>query len=58
MSFATLAMLPVSYAIYVLFLTPTFVIASRSSVGHWRLAAVRAIYTTIGTMYGFVPHHE
>jgi VIT1/CCC1 family predicted Fe2+/Mn2+ transporter len=51
-------MLPVSYAIYVLFLTPTFVIASRSSVGHWRLAAVRAIYTTIGTMYGFVPHHE
>jgi uncharacterized membrane protein YccC len=61
LSFATLAMLPVSYALYVLFLTPTFVIASLSSVGDWRLAAVRAIYTTIGAafalpaMYGLWP---
>jgi uncharacterized membrane protein YccC len=61
LSFATLALLPVSYALFVLFLTPTFVIASLSSVGDWRLAAVRAIYTTIGAafalpaMYGLWP---
>jgi len=61
LSFATLALLPVSYALFVLFLTPTFVIASLSSVGDWRLAAVRAIYTTIGSafalpaMYGLWP---
>jgi uncharacterized membrane protein YccC len=61
LSFATLALLPVNYALFVLFLTPTFVIASLSSVGDWRLAAVRAIYTTIGAafalpaMYGLWP---
>ena len=61
LSFATLLMLPVSYALYVLFLTPTFVIASLTSAGDWRLAAVRAMYTTIGAafalpaMYGLWP---
>jgi uncharacterized membrane protein YccC len=61
LSFAALAILPVSYALFVLFLTPTFVIASLSSVGDWQLAAVRAIYTTIGAvfalpaMYGLWP---
>lgn len=61
LSFATLIMLPVSYALFVFFLTPTFVIASISNVGDWHLAAVRAMDTTLGAalalpaMYGLWP---
>ncbi len=66
LSFATLVMLPVSYAFFVLFLTPTFVIASISNVGDWHLAVVRAMDTTLGAalalpaMYGLWPlwQHE
>jgi uncharacterized membrane protein YccC len=66
LSFATLAMLPVSYPLFVFFLTPTFVIASISNAGDWQLAAVRAIDTTLGAalalpaMYGLWPmwQHE
>ncbi len=66
LSFATLLMLPVSYALFVFFLTPTFVIASISNVGDWHLAAVRAMDTTLGAalalpaMYGLWPlwQHE
>ncbi|MGA9900951.1 MAG: FUSC family protein [Terriglobales bacterium] len=66
LSFATLVLLPVSYALFVFFLTPTFAIASISNVGDWHLAAVRAMDTTLGAalalpaMYGLWPlwQHE
>ena len=61
LSFATLASLPVSYAFFVFFLTPTFVIASLPYAGDWQLAVIRAIDTTVGAaialpaMYGLWP---
>ena len=66
LSFATLAALPVNYAVFAAFLTPTFVIASLTYVGDWQLAAVRAMDTTLGAalalpaMYGLWPlwQHE
>lgn len=50
LSFATMALLPVNYGLFVVFLTPTFVILSAPHAGDWQLAVTRVMDTAIGTM--------
>jgi uncharacterized membrane protein YccC len=45
-----LAVLPVSYAAFAFFLTPTFVLAWLPYSGDWKLAAVRILNTVLGAV--------
>ncbi len=42
------ALLPVNYAAYSVFLTPTFVLLAEASAGDWSLAPTRALNTLLG----------
>ena len=42
------ALLPVNYAAYSIFLTPAFVLLAEASVGDWHLAGLRVVNTLIG----------
>lgn len=42
------ALLPVNYAAYSIFLTPAFVLLAEASVGDWHLAGLRVVDTLIG----------
>ncbi|MFI5256668.1 MAG: FUSC family protein [Gemmatimonadales bacterium] len=42
------ALLPVNYAAYSVFLTPTFVLLAEASAGDWHLASTRVMNTLIG----------
>ncbi|HKG92488.1 MAG TPA: FUSC family protein [Gemmatimonadaceae bacterium] len=44
----SVALLPVNYAAFSVFLTPTFVLLAEASAGDWHLAGVRVIDTLIG----------
>lgn len=43
-----IALLPVNYAAYSVFLTPTFVLLAEAGAGDWHLASTRAINTLLG----------
>jgi uncharacterized membrane protein YccC len=45
---ACIALLPVNYAAYSVFLTPTFVLLAEAEVGDWHLASTRVVNTLIG----------
>lgn len=45
---ACVALLPVNYAAYSIFLTPTFVLLAEASAGDWHLAWTRVINTLMG----------
>jgi uncharacterized membrane protein YccC len=44
----SVAVLPINYAAFSVFLTPTFVLLAEASAGDWSLAAVRVLDTLIG----------
>jgi uncharacterized membrane protein YccC len=48
LSGACVALMPVNYAVYAMFLTPAFVLLAEASTGDWHLAGVRVINTLIG----------
>jgi uncharacterized membrane protein YccC len=43
-----IALLPMNYAAYSIFLTPTFVLLAEAGAGDWHLASTRAINTLLG----------
>ena len=43
-----IALMPVNYAAYSVFLTPTFVLLAETSAGDWHLAATRVVNTVLG----------
>jgi uncharacterized membrane protein YccC len=45
---ACIAFLPVNYAAFSVFLTPTFVLVAEASAGDWHLAATRVLNTLLG----------
>jgi uncharacterized membrane protein YccC len=45
---ACIALLPVNYAAYSVFLTPTFVLLAEAGAGDWHLASARVINTLLG----------
>jgi uncharacterized membrane protein YccC len=45
---ACIALLPVNYAAFSVFLTPTFVLLAEASAGDWHLAGTRAMNTLLG----------
>jgi uncharacterized membrane protein YccC len=45
---ACVALLPVNYAAYSIFLTPTFVLLAEASAGDWHLAWTRVVNTLLG----------
>jgi uncharacterized membrane protein YccC len=45
---ACVALLPVNYAAFSIFLTPTFVLLAEASVGDWHLASTRVVNTLLG----------
>jgi uncharacterized membrane protein YccC len=45
---ACVALLPVNYAAFSIFLTPTFVLLAEASAGDWHLASTRVINTLLG----------
>lgn len=45
---ACVALLPVNYAAFSVFLTPTFVLLAEASAGDWHLAATRVVNTLLG----------
>jgi uncharacterized membrane protein YccC len=45
---ACVALLPVNYAAFSIFLTPTFVLLAESSAGDWHLAGTRVLLTLLG----------
>jgi uncharacterized membrane protein YccC len=47
-SAACVALMPVSYAAYSVFLTPTFVLLAEASAGDWHLAGTRVVDTLLG----------
>ncbi len=44
----SVALLPINYAAFSVFLTPTFVLLAEASAGDWHLAGVRIVNTLIG----------
>ena len=44
----SVALLPINYAAFSVFLTPTFVLLAEASAGDWHLASVRVLNTFIG----------
>jgi len=44
----SVALLPVNYTAFAIFLTPTFVLLAEASAGDWHLATVRVINTLLG----------
>jgi uncharacterized membrane protein YccC len=44
----SVALLPLNYAAYSVFLTPTFVLLAEASAGDWHLAGVRILNTVLG----------
>ena len=44
----SVALLPLSYAAFSMFLTPTFVLLAEASTGDWHLAGVRILNTVLG----------
>src|SRR5256714_3969408 len=49
---ACIALLPVNYAAFSVFLTPTFVLLAEASAGDWHLAATRVMNTLLGGALG------
>ena len=45
---ACIALLPMNYAAYSIFLTPTFVLLAESAAGDWHLASARVMNTLLG----------
>ena len=45
---ACIALLPMNYAAYSIFLTPTFVLLAESAAGDWHLATTRVVNTLLG----------
>jgi uncharacterized membrane protein YccC len=45
---ACIALMPVNYAAYSIFLTPTFVLLAEASAGDWHLAGTRVLNTMLG----------
>ncbi|NUP69715.1 MAG: FUSC family protein [Gemmatimonadaceae bacterium] len=45
---ACVALLPVNYAAFSIFLTPTFVLLAEASAGDWHLASIRVLNTLLG----------
>ncbi|MDB4898766.1 MAG: hypothetical protein JWN53_574 [Gemmatimonadetes bacterium] len=45
---ACVALMPVNYAAYSIFLTPTFVLLAEAQVGDWHLARTRVVNTLLG----------
>ncbi len=45
---ACVALMPLNYAVYSIFLTPTFVLLAEASAGDWHLAKVRVFNTVLG----------
>jgi len=45
---ACIALLPMNYAAYSMFLTPTFVLLAESAAGDWHLASTRVMNTLLG----------
>jgi uncharacterized membrane protein YccC len=45
---ACVALMPVNYAAYSVFLTPTFVLLAEAQVGDWHLAGTRVVNTLLG----------
>jgi len=48
MSGLSVALLPLNYAVFSIFLTPTFVLLAEASAGDWHLAGVRILNTVLG----------
>ena len=44
----SVALLPLNYAAFSVFLTPTFVLLAEASAGDWHLAGLRIVNTVIG----------
>jgi uncharacterized membrane protein YccC len=48
MSGLSVALLPLNYAVFSIFLTPTFVLLAEASAGDWHLAGLRILNTVLG----------
>ncbi len=48
LSGVSVALLPLNYAVFSIFLTPTFVLLAEASAGDWHLAGVRILNTLLG----------
>ncbi|HEU4698661.1 MAG TPA: FUSC family protein [Gemmatimonadales bacterium] len=44
----SVALLPLNYAVFSMFLTPTFVLLAEAGVGDWHLAGIRVLNTVLG----------
>jgi uncharacterized membrane protein YccC len=44
----SVALLPLNYAVFSVFLTPTFVLLAEASAGQWNLAGLRIVHTVLG----------
>jgi uncharacterized membrane protein YccC len=44
----SVALLPLNYAVFSVFLTPTFVLLAEASAGQWNLAGLRILHTVLG----------
>lgn len=53
-AFVCLALLPVNYALYAVFMTPTFILLAELGAHDWHLAGVRIVNTLIGCTLGFL----
>lgn len=49
-----MALLPVNYGLYAVFMTPTFILLAELGARDWHLAGVRIVNTVIGCAIGFV----
>jgi uncharacterized membrane protein YccC len=53
-AFVCLALLPVNYGLYAVFMTPTFILLAELGARDWHLAGLRIVNTLIGCAIGFV----
>jgi uncharacterized membrane protein YccC len=53
-AFVCLALLPVNYGLYAVFMTPTFILLAELGERDWHLAGLRIVNTLIGCAIGFV----
>ena len=49
----SVALLPLNYAAFSVFLTPTFVLLAEAGAGDWHLAGLRIVNTVLGGLLGF-----
>ena len=53
-AFVCLALLPINYGLYAVFMTPTFILLAELGARDWHLAGLRIVNTLIGCALGFV----